>query len=424
MLSTELLTGIRMISSGQSMQTEKSGFIRQIGFDDVRAFLPEVMPWDGMAAPPDVYITALGFEDRAVAITEELASRLAFASVPVVLVGCYESNLQDNECNGDRMRQALEKFCRERRDFGADNPSGIDQTVRAAIEELMPGRNFVRVVFDISGSSGTLILSVMAALTSQASRVKLEVVYAEPQEYSPSKHEYECNAENLVKEGLADGNENSFVEQGVSDVDINELYPGHNVENRPDRVLAIPSLRTSRLVRCLAHIGDQTIAAPQDSILWLLGEPPSASLKWRQELQRMIILRQLAQMVGKEPGEDTAPTLNADNLRVASTRDYRNILQILIAEIDESTGSNIWLVHMGSKLQAIGVALALHVRDEVAVLRSRPKQFNAAKYSKGVGTLWRLVFDDLAELLAQLQKVGQIELQAKLETSREERPAL
>lgn len=406
------------------MQTEKPAFVRHIGFDDVRAHLPEVTQWNGTIDAPNLFIAALGFEDRSMAIADDLAKRLGSGSTALALLGCYESNVQDNECNAERMSGALEQFCAEQKRFCADNPVEVGQVVQTAVEQLVQIHEQVRVAFDISGSSGTLILSVMAALMPMASKIHLEIVYAEPQEYSPSKRDFESTPEALVTEGLSDGNDQSFAEQGVSDVDVNELYPGHNVESRPDRVLAIPSLRTSRLVRCLASIGDQPLASPQDSIVWILGEPPSTSLRWRMELQRMIILRQLAVMVGKEPGDETAPTLTDENHMSASTRDYRDILQILLARIDASAGSNLWLIHMGSKLQAVGVALALHVRDEVTVLRAKPKQFNAAKYSKGVGTMWRLAFEDLEELRVQLQRVGQLALESKLETSREKRPAI
>jgi hypothetical protein len=405
-----------------AMQVEKTGFVRHISFEDVRDVFPEVLGWDGNTVAPDIFITALGFEDRAVEIPEEFAKRFKPASTPIGLLACYESNIQDNECNGDRIRSAFGAFCVERREFCADGPVDVDRAVRRAVGELARTRDKVRVVFDISGSSGTLILSVMAALTALAPSIVLEVIYAEPREYLPSRHEYECKPDEVVQGALADGNEQSHAEQGVSDVDTNELYPGHIVENRPDRVIAVPSFRTSRLVRCLAHIGDQTIAAPQESITWILGEPPSTALKWRLELQRMIVLRQLAQMVGKSDGEVTAPTLDASNYRTASTRDYREILRVLISEIDGAAGSNLWLVHMGSKLQAIGVALALHAREEVAVLRARPKQFNAKKYSVGAGTLWCLKFDDLAGLLKKLGQVGHLELHSDHESSREPPP--
>jgi hypothetical protein len=147
-------------------------------------------------------------------------------------------------------------------------------------------------------------------------------------------------------------------------------------------------------------------------------------LKWRLEFQRRIVERQLAVMMGKEPAEITTPALTKTNSTVASTRDYRDVLHVLLDQIDARSGANLSLVHMGSKLQAIGVALALFARTEVTLLHARPKQFNAAKYSKGVATLWRLDLSNLSEVLDDLQRVGQLELQSKHHTTREGRPVV
>lgn len=87
-------------------------------------------------------------------------------------------------------------------------------------------------------------------------------------------------------------------------------------------------------------------------------------------------------------------------------------------------GSNLYLVNMGSKLQAVGVALTLAVRSEVAVLHARPTQFNPMKYSRGIGTLWRINFNNPSNVLKVLQQIGQMGLETKTETSRERRPSL
>ncbi|CAJ0681542.1 hypothetical protein [Ralstonia mannitolilytica] len=403
--------------------TDKQAFVKRICFDDVQVSLPEVEPWDGDEVSPDLLISALGFEDRASAIPQLFAERLPQGGAAIALLGCYDINTQDNEGNGDAIRGALSRFCSEIRTFSAESPHEVQCAVQAALQELRQSRQKVRVAFDISGASSTLILSVLATLIPQAPRLVLDIVYAEPEEYAPPRFEYESRLEELVQEALLDGDDSSFAEQGVSDVDVNELYPGLNAENRPDRVIALPSLRTSRLVRCLAHISDQPLVSPVSSIFWILGEPPASSMRWRLDLQRRIVNRQLAVMVGKEPSDTTAPSLCERNHHTCSTRDYRQTLGTLVSQIDQSAGSNVWLIHMGSKLQAVGVALALQVRNEVTVLRARPKQFNAGKYSSGVGTLWRLHFEDLAGVLGRLQQIGELELETKIETSRERRPS-
>lgn len=403
---------------------EKNGFVRHIEFSDIGAILPTVEPWDGNLIGVDFFITAIGFEDRVCAIPKELARSLPVRSTSVAVLGNYESNLEDNACNDAEMRESLKQFCSEIITVSADSPAEIQRVVHNAITRLAATRDFVRTTFDISGSSSTFILSVMAALNAKAKHISLNIVYAEPDSYEPTKQDFDSNLDELIKQGLSEGDDQSFAEQGVAEVDVNELYPGYSVENRPDHVFAIPSLRTSRLLRCLAHNSDQALASPEESIFWILSEPPAPKMRWRLDLQRRIIRAQISILMGREPSESTLHPLTSQNSAEASTRDYRKVLEILLKQIDQRTGSNLSIAHMGSKLQGIGVALALHTRGEVKVLHARPKRFNAAKYSHGVGTLWRIEFRDLAKLLRELGRIGQLELQSKLETSREIRPTL
>lgn len=400
----------------------KDAFIRHIEFSDVGAMLPAVEAWDGKLTNVDLFIAAIGFEDRARAVAQELARTLPAGSTAVALLGCYESNADDNACNDAAIHESLNKFCSEIVLLAADSPADTQRVVHASISQLAPERDQVRVAFDISGSSSTFILSVMAALNAMAEKITLDIVYAEPESYEPTKQEFDDNLNGLIKQGLEEGDDHSFAEQGVAEVDVNELYPGYSVENRPDHVLAIPSLRTSRLLRCLGHNSDQALASPEESIFWILSEPPATKMRWRLELQRRIVRSQIAVMMGRDPNGTALHPLTTKNSAEASTRDYRRILEILLKQIDSRAGFNLSLAHMGSKLQGIGVALALHARGEVKVLHARPKRFNAAKYSHGIGTLWRIQFRELAKVLRELDRIGQLELQSKLETSRERRP--
>jgi len=403
--------------------SDKTAFVRRLGFQDVQHFLPEPQPWDGSISGADLFICALGFEDRACSVPQKLAQGLPAGAVQVSLLACYESNVDENECNGDKIRLALRHLSGDLQQFCADDPQETKHRIDEALCDLHKPGTRTRVAFDISGASATLVLTVLATLITRADAISLQILYAEAQDYFPTLHQYDTALEYLIQQGLSDGDESSFAEQGVSDVDTNELYPGHSVENRPDHIIAIPSLRTSRLVGCLARIGDQPLASPEESLFWILSEPPSP-LNWRLDLQRRIVRRQLATMSGRDPAAPDAPKLDERNSKVCSTRDYREILATLIERIDAVGGMNVSLVNMGSQLQSVGVSLALHVRDEVTVLRSRPKQFNVSMYSKGVGPMWKLDFDALPEVLNSLRQIGTLQLQTKDEDSREKRPPI
>lgn len=403
--------------------SDKQGFVRLLKFEDACSDLPEVAPWDGTCVPFDVFICALGFEERAPAISRQIAVSTECSESRCAVVFQYPGNELDNEKNKDALFGAVSSFCGRVEVAAADVPQGIRQAVRFAIlTSNKPGKR--RVVFDISAAAGNLILSVMYALIELREHVELEILYAEPQDYFPARSSYESAPQVLIDEALKPGDESSMVEFGVAEVEVNELFPGTELESRPELVIAIPAFRTSRLVRCLQHLTDQPLASPAESVFWILGGPPSSTLQWRTAYQRQIVNTLMARLVGMEPSDGLAPKLTERNCEVCSTLEYKDILRVLMQQIDARTGQSLSIVHMGSKMQAIGVALCLAVRSEVRVCGARPQQFNASQYSRGVGAKWRLDLTGLEKIVDRLGRVGTLELQTKFETDRERRPSI
>lgn len=402
---------------------DKQAFVRRRDFASAAMLLPEVRRWDGTGIRPDLFVCAIGFEDRARAVSQMLSTTCSGAQTCVALVGQYQTNSADNEASSSPIVTALQSFCKDVRFVGADHPHEVSRAIDSCMNE-MPRLRPLRVAIDLSGASGTFILSALGSILRYADEIRLEVLYAEPEQYFPKVEEYESSLEALIESAIQQGDAQSFSEHGVSSVQVNELHPGVSVESRPDFIIALPSLRTSRLVKCLSHIGEQPLAAPAESIFWILSDPPASSMKWRLELQRRIVCRQLASIVGKEPSDPTAPRLTEANSKVCSTLDYRSTLEALIHQIDARAGSNLWLIHMGAKLQGVGVALALASRSEVAVVSSSPLQFNASRYSSGVGPLWHITFEEPGVLVGKLRQIGQLVLETTTKTSREPVPEL
>lgn len=403
--------------------SDKQGFVRLLKFEDACSDLPDVVPWDGACASCEVFICALGFEDRALAISEQLAASSEFSEHRRALIFQYPGNELDNNKNRDALLASVSSFCGHVETAAADVPQGMRQAVRSAVLTTHEcGKR--KVVLDISAASGNLILSVMYALIELREHVELEVLYSEPQDYFPDRSRYESAPQTLIEEALRPGDESSMVEFGVAEVEVNELFPGAELESRPELVIAIPAFRTSRLVRCLQHLTDQPLASPAESVFWILGGPPSSTLQWRTAYQKQIVNTLMARLVGMEPSDGLAPKLTEKNCEVCSTLEYKDILRTLMHQIDVRTGQSLSVVHMGSKMQAIGVALCLAVRSEVRVCGARPQQFNASQYSRGVGAKWRLDLTALEKIMGRLGRVGTLELQTKLETDREFRPSI
>lgn len=408
--------------------SDKHVHIKKLDIQEIVSTLPSVTPWaESINKKIDIFIVALGFEDRASAIAKTIAQNLVGTTVErsaLALICCYKTNREDNERNRAIISTALASFCNNQIDIDADSPQEIENFLGEQINNLCEKQLKAEVVFDISAASGNLILSVMHTMIRYRDKVSLTVLYAEPESYFPKQEEYDLNPEALVLRACDSGNIDSSHEYGVNDVQINELYPGIDTENRPEFILAIPALRSNRLMRCLQHLSDQPLAAPEQYVYWILGEPPESSLRWRQEFQKRLVKIMMSTMVGFNVTDPLAPQLKNDNHTVCSTRDYRDILQSVIELADKKIGYNLSLVHMGSKLQAIGISFALNVRSEIAVCCASPTQFNPSRYSDGVGTMWQIDMTNINQIVIDLQKVGQLFFIPKIETERSGLPVV
>lgn len=407
---------------------DKQAHIRGIEFCDIRPLLPVIAEWDKkITRPIDIFITSLGFEDRSVAISKAIALEMAGSAHHKNALGiicCYSTNVQDNERNRELLKTALASFCKRQVDTDADSPQEVEKFIGDQILSVSESKKAVEVAFDISASSGNLILSVLHALIKYRDSISLRILYSEPARYFPLQEDYDTNPENLVLRACDSGDADSYQEYGVCDVDSNELYPGIDGENRPEYIIAVPSLRTSRLVRCLSHLSDQPLSSPDKYIYWILSEPPSNELKWRQDLQRKMVSNTLSSLVGFAASDPLAPQLNSENNATCSTLDYRDILHQVIQEADRRIGNNISLVHMGSKLQALGIAFALSARNEISVCYAKPVEYNPTRYTEGIGPMWQLDVPNLAEVIGNIHLIGTLTFTAKIETERTGLPTM
>ena len=402
--------------------SEKSASIRTIRYTDIESVLPKVLPLTNFNLP-DVFICALGFESRTNAIGEHRSS-IPSAQKGQIAVYCeYKTNSTDNNANQEPLVRFLSEHFEKVLPVTADDPALLQTQLVAELNMVKPAQGAaLSVVVDISAASGNLILTLFAVLF-QIARTRLlscRVVYAEAESYFPSFSQFAARGEELVQQACASGDSASLHEFGVEDVEVNELYPGTAFEGREELIFAIPAYRTERLSRCLKRLSNEPILQVRERILWILGEPPDPELTFRLEFQKRIINR-LLQGIDEIPPQ--TPGLAAENVRVTSTLDYRQTTRQLIELADANIGKTLSLVHMGSKMQGLGAALALSARSEIAVCYARPTSFNPQQYSEGVGPLWEVAFEDLGDVAIQLAKIGALQMTTSIE-GRTGRPSL
>lgn len=397
---------------------DKHAVLHTVQFEDIAQCLTEVQPFDLTESPIDVFICALGFEDRALAIATRLAQFDWYKANPVHkgIICSYTTNTLENELKREALQCAISQFCSSTLELPSDLPGDLAQGLRNELTSARKSNDGIRVMLDISAASGNLILSVMHVLAeiSTDCPITLSIAYSEPAEYFPSEENYQEQGEELVLRSCCKGDNNSPHEHGVSQVEINELYPGTSQENRPEYIIVIPSYRTERLAHCLQRLTDEPLSNPDQFIHWILGVPPTQERLWRLEWQQRVIRRLLSDLAGGHE-ESGSRALTSENHSCASTLDYRQIMKILVERIDGNLGKNISLIHMGSKLQAIGVSLALAARSEITVCYARPARYNTNQYSGGIGPAWQIQFTDFAEVVSSMRKIGTLRFIPRIE---------
>lgn len=397
---------------------DKQAVLSVVEFTEIGSTLPDVLAFVPPNESVDLFICALGFEERIFAIPSEMARSESHCRRPQTkaIICSYRTNPSENEANRERLENALMVFCKDKVELTGDSPSTLAQGLRAELIPLLEEKGVAHVIFDTSGASGNLILSVIHTLAkcAVAGRLTLTIAYAEPEHYFPSEEKYQTQGEELVLRACQAGDDTSLHEHGVSEVEINELFPGYSQDNRQEYILAIPSYRTERLTRCLRRLTDEPLSDPDSYVHWILGVPPSEERRWRLELQERVIQRLLCE-VGGNPENADIKLLTQDNCSKVSTLDYRQIMSLMFHKVDTNLGKNISVVHMGSKLQAVGVSLVLSVRPEVTVCFARPEQYNPAQYSRGVGASWKVLIDDVGRLVKELGRIGTLRFISRLE---------
>jgi len=408
------------------MPERKPGFLSSIGMSEIISRLPtEQALVESDISPPDIFICALGFESRALALPQSLSGHWELAPIKAVsLIGEYQTNKSDNELNREPLQQALNKFSNSIVSTDADCPNNIHRTITAIIDtiEKVPEQR-INIVFDISGASANFIISVMYALFKRAQRIQLTVIYAEAEEYFPRKILWDSDEDGCIAQACDFGNQDTFLDYGVENPERNELYPGLFHDARPDFVIAIPGYRTQRLVRCISAVGDQILANPRQSIYWIFGVPPRSERTWRLELQRKMLLRIFNEFSGSKISE-CSELFDCSNSKNCSTLNYKEVLTSIIEIADKQLGKRITIVPMGSKLQSIGLSLALAVREEIGITIARPSKFNPQNYSKATGPCYSLSLGPLNEVLHNLRRVGELKFQTTGGRSGLDRPSI
>lgn len=382
------------------MSERKRFVVKAATVEEAVAELPSLTDWSGsIGEEAHLLVVPRGFEERVCAFPRVFADKGIKIHGPIV-VGHYRTNQADNDRRAEELDPLLGVIATQAHiGCDADTPSAIQEAINCALREL-PSTLRCHVLFDISAASSTFILSVLLTLLAANRPIKLTVLYA-------TALKYHAPPEDSRNKPPMQWAEDSLREQGVSEVSTNELQTGFHHDHLPGFAIVIPSMFGNRLTRCLGHLGLDSHDSDEDEIYWLLPSTESEEHQWRHDA----VMRAVLDIVYSADASAPA-TLPEGAFGECGALDYKECARLVMREIERRAGTNISMIHMGTKLQALGVALALAARPEVALVHARPQAFAAQTYSQGIGALRQVVFEDLRSDLQRLSSVGTLQVAA------------
>ena len=360
---------------------------RKIELSAIVGQLPEIQKFNprvGSAyGPDDLFLCALGFEPRCLALPKMLAEN-GYRSERAVFFE-YDTNVDENEVNRHELTKHLNVISDNVQPLSLSNPDYPNE-LRGILETLSSGTlgTDPRITFDLSVSANRIVVTTMAILCE--AETYLNVIYSEAATYHPTKTEYEVEPSDWQNESQLG------LERGVGDVRPSREFPGQHFDQLPDALLLFPTFKAERSRAVIAFVDPSLVGVQGEQVVWLVGVPPHPEYKWRIDALKEI----------------NGLTDN-DFQHEVSTLHYRETLSRL-----ESIYGQLWdrykltLSPIGSKMQALGSSLFCYMHPDTRIVFAIPAEYNAAQYSEGCRETWRIEFGFLSELRDLLRSVGSL----------------
>ena len=364
----------------------------RLDIGSIVAELPPPTPIEQARASCDLFVAALGFEERCSALAARLSSESRESKA---LIALYSTNLEDNEKQREPLAKALAHTGRVAEYY----PVASGEFLRALSQEILALDDAVtrpRVFVDISAMTGSLILGVFRVVTSLLD-VDLVIGHTKALHYGPSREEFRHSRQKPEDESWdAEDDRGLAVDHGVSELRYSVDFQGSHVPGLDDLMVILPGFGQDRARAAIAFVNPAYLLAPDGHVKWMLGTPSEPRNGWRIEA----LVR-------------TNHIPSSDVLCHVSDSDYRDVVSALDAVYRRSQfKENVTVVPLGTKMQTVGVALHCLLRPAVRVLVADPLRYRADAYSHGVGESTALEFGSVSALRALVRSVDSLVVQS------------
>jgi hypothetical protein len=359
-----------------------TGGLHEMQIDDVAPMLPKAIESTSPVTKSfDLWISALGFEERCGAWAQALAE--GGSDLGVALVCAYTTNREQNGANETALIADL-KRCSARVEWIEADEQNLTEMIRERIECLRARLDRpLRIGWDISVASNRLIVRLGRSLMDRGNSV--EVLYSEAMTYFPTEEEYSADPSRWTDD------ERMGLDRGTLNVRTASEFPGVHSSQLPNRLIMLPGYNRDRVRKVISNVDSQFLVELDSApIAWLVGSPHLQEDSWREAA--------ISQIHGIPPTHESLPL---------STFDYAETLSVLERLYGKwGRKCNLTISPMGSKFQALGCALFCIARPDVRVVFAQPEEYNVARYTSGVKARWSVDFMLIDSLLGELMKLG------------------
>lgn len=345
--------------------------MHKMGFEDILAWLPELTPLvQRIGVPDDLFLCALGFEDRCVGAPERLATqgyrtrRVAYFTYPV-----YE---EANNRNRERLDKVLLKISGQKPDtipyYLLRTPDDFGVTFNSWFREIQP--QVKSVTFDITSCTSSLILQTLRELLNKD--ITLRIVYSEADTYYPLEKDWLKHRHEWDKPlpGVD-------IFWGIDVVTSARGLSGRNPSGSPILLVAFPGFKRER-------VGGIVAETQPAKVIWLFGIASKKDREWRMEAMQEIN----RELVGQ-----------ADETYDVPTYEYKPVLKRLEdIYLKYKYQYAIAVAAVGSKMQSVALSLFTQLHRDAALLFSIPKSFSPSRYTKGIYEVYHIPLGDTREI--------------------------